>query len=78
MFNTKKALALVLCLTLAVALALTAGCGGKSEPAKPTAAPAADKPRTTTVKAPPKPTKAAMRPAATACGEGREDMCQLR
>ena len=41
-------------------------------------APAAERPRTTTVKAPPNPTKAAMRPAATACGEGREDMCRFR
>lgn len=37
----KKTLALILCLIFILALA---GCGGKTEPAKPAAAPAADKP----------------------------------
>jgi len=39
---TKKSVALILCLIFV--LALVAGCGGKTEPAKPAAAPAADKP----------------------------------
>lgn len=39
---TKKSVALILCLIFVLALA--AGCGGKTEPAKPAAAPAADKP----------------------------------
>ena len=39
---TKKSVALILCLIFILALA--AGCGGKTEPAKPAAAPAADKP----------------------------------
>lgn len=38
----RKSLVLILCLVFI--LALTAGCGGKTEPAKPAAAPAADKP----------------------------------
>ena len=38
----RKPLALVLCLIFVLTLA--AGCGGKTEPAKPAAAPAADKP----------------------------------
>ncbi len=38
----RKPLALVLCLIFVLTLA--AGCGGKNEPAKPAAAPAADKP----------------------------------
>ena len=38
----KKSVALILCLIFVLALA--AGCGGKTEPAKPAAAPAADKP----------------------------------
>ena len=38
----RKPLALILCLIFVLALA--AGCGGKTEPAKPAAAPAADKP----------------------------------
>ena len=39
---TKKSVALILCLIFIFSLA--AGCGGKTEPAKPAAAPAADKP----------------------------------
>ena len=42
MHIAKKPLALILCLIFVLALA--AGCGGKTEPAKPAAAPAADKP----------------------------------
>ncbi|NMC32802.1 MAG: MetQ/NlpA family ABC transporter substrate-binding protein [Veillonellaceae bacterium] len=42
MHIAKKSLALILCLLFVIAL--TAGCGGKTEPAKPAAAPAADKP----------------------------------
>ena len=42
MHIAKKPLALILCLLFVIAL--TAGCGGKTEPAKPAAAPAADKP----------------------------------
>lgn len=42
MHIAKKSLALILCLIFILALA--AGCGGKTEPAKPAAAPAADKP----------------------------------
>ena len=42
MHIARKPLALVLCLIFVLALA--AGCGGKTEPAKPAAAPAADKP----------------------------------
>ena len=42
MHIAKKTLALILCLIFVLALA--AGCGGKTEPAKPAAAPAADKP----------------------------------
>ncbi len=42
MNNAKKTLSLILCLVFI--LALTAGCGGKSEPAKPAAAPAPDRP----------------------------------
>ena len=42
MHIARKPLALILCLIFALALA--AGCGGKTEPAKPAAAPAADKP----------------------------------
>ena len=40
MHIAKKPLALILCLIFALALA--AGCGGKTEPAKPAAAPAAE------------------------------------
>ena len=43
MFNGKKSFSLLVCLLLVFVLALSAGCGGKSEPAKPAAAPAADK-----------------------------------
>ena len=39
---TKKSVAFLLCLIFILSLA--AGCGGKTEPAKPAAAPAADKP----------------------------------
>ena len=42
MHIAKKPLALILCLIFVLALA--AGCGSKTEPAKPAAAPAADKP----------------------------------
>ena len=42
MHIARKPLALILCLIFV--LALVAGCGGKTEPAKPAAAPAADKP----------------------------------
>ena len=42
MHIAKKSLALILCLLFVIAL--TAGCGGKTEPAKPAPAPAADKP----------------------------------
>ena len=42
MHIARKPLALILCLIFVLALA--AGCGGKTEPAKPAAAPAADKP----------------------------------
>ncbi len=42
MHIARKSLALILCLIFVLVLA--AGCGGKSEPAKPAAAPAADKP----------------------------------
>ena len=42
MHIARKPLALILCLVFI--FALTAGCGGKTEPAKPAAAPAADKP----------------------------------
>ena len=42
MHIAKKPLALILCLVFI--FALTAGCGGKTEPAKPAAAPVADKP----------------------------------
>jgi D-methionine transport system substrate-binding protein len=42
MHIAKKSLALILCLVFILALA--AGCGGKTEPAKPAAAPAVDKP----------------------------------
>ena len=42
MHIAKKPLALILCLIFVLAMA--AGCGGKTEPAKPAAAPAADKP----------------------------------
>lgn len=42
MHIAKKPLALILCLIFVLALA--AGCGGKTEPAKPAAAPVADKP----------------------------------
>jgi D-methionine transport system substrate-binding protein len=44
MSNRKKSTTLLVCLLLVLVLALSAGCGGKTEPAKPTAAPAADKP----------------------------------
>lgn len=44
MFNSKKTIALVLCLVLSFALLLTAGCGSKPEPVKPAASPAVDKP----------------------------------
>jgi D-methionine transport system substrate-binding protein len=44
MSNRKKSTTLLVCLLLALALVLPAGCGGKSEPAKPAAAPVADKP----------------------------------
>lgn len=42
MHIARKSLALILCLIFVLALA--AGCGGKTEPAKPAATPAADKP----------------------------------
>ena len=42
MHIARKPIALILCLIFVLALA--AGCGGKTEPAKPAAAPAADKP----------------------------------
>ena len=44
MSNQKKSTTLLVCLLLVLVLVLSAGCGGKSEPAKPAAAPAADKP----------------------------------
>ena len=44
MFNGKKSLSLLVCLLLVFILTLSAGCGAKPEPAKPAAAPAADKP----------------------------------
>ena len=44
MLNRKKSISLLICLLLVSVLALSAGCGTKPEPAKPAAAPAADKP----------------------------------